>query len=72
MEGCDLGGANLTWACCFGAFFAGTYLNEYTIFHDANLQMAYFDVNEDYYDDVSYDAGEESGYEEEYDIGAEW
>ena len=71
----DLSGANLTNADlklvdlqsvdfintnCWGTFFVGANL-EGTDFDGADLQYAYFDENEDYYDDVSYDAGAVSG-----------
>ena len=42
------------------AFFVYATL-EGTIFDGASLGNAYFDENEDGYDDVSYDAGAESG-----------
>jgi len=56
----DLSNADLTDTWCLGVFFVGANL-EGTIFEDADLTYAYFDENLDYYDDVSYDAGAESG-----------
>ena len=55
----DLTDADLTDAYCYGAFFVGANL-EGTIFDGADLGYAYFDENEDDYDDVSYEAGAES------------
>ena len=60
LDGADLGGADLTNTSCWGAFFVGAILDG-TIFDGANLTYAYFDENEDEYDDVSYEAGAESG-----------
>ena len=65
MGWCDLFGANLSQtnlsgAYCYGAFFVYADL-EGTNFDGADLQYAYFDENEDEYDDVSYDAGATSG-----------
>ena len=59
FEGADLEGANLG-AYCYGAFFVKATL-EGTIFDGAYLTYTYFDENDDQYDDVSYDAGAESG-----------
>ena len=56
----DLTNANFTDAICYAAFFGGATL-EGTIFDGANLTYAYFDVNWDGYDDVSYDAGYDTG-----------
>ena len=52
--------ANLTDTNCWASFFVGTIL-ENTIFDGADLTYAIFDENEDTYDDVSYEAGSESG-----------
>jgi len=60
LSNTDLSNADLTDTWCLGAFFVGANL-EGTIFEDADLTYAYFDENLDYYDDVSYDAGAESG-----------
>ena len=65
MVGCDLvfanlSFANLTDAYCRGAFFVWANL-ENTNFDGASLTYAYFDENQDTYDDVSYDVGATSG-----------
>ena len=60
LAGANLSGANLSGAHCYGAFFVWATLDG-TVFDGANLTYAYFDENEDGYDDVSYDAGAESG-----------
>ena len=52
--------ANLEGAILQGAFFVNANL-EGTIFDGADLTYAYFDENDDEYDDVSYDAGAVSG-----------
>ena len=68
MEGCDLAGANLEGAEIFyntsfwGASFIGANL-EGTDFGSADLTYAYFDENLDLYDDVSYEAGYNTGAE---------
>ena len=75
MQGCDLEGADLQGAYlyeadfsdtnCWGAFFVYANLEDNfwgsPNFEGANLTYSYFDENEDEYDDVSYDAGAESG-----------
>ncbi len=60
LWGANLQGTDLSSAFCWGAFFVGVHL-EGTNFDGADLQYAYFDENEDYYDDVSYNAGAVSG-----------
>ena len=45
---------------CFGSYFVWANLDN-TIFESADLTYAYFDENEDEYDDASYDAGASSG-----------
>ena len=60
MVGCDLAGADLTDIYCWGSFFVGANLDN-TIFDGAALRYAFFDENEEEYDDVSYDARAESG-----------
>ena len=60
LIGTNLTGADFTSAYCHLTFFVAATL-ENTIFDDAGLLYAYFDENEDEYDDVSYDAGAESG-----------
>ena len=77
LQGVNFANANLQWAnfanaSCFGAFFAGANLDG-TIFDGAGLTYTFFDdtgdcsdgewswIACDGYDDVSYDAGAESG-----------
>ena len=62
LQGADLSYADLTDAWCWGAFFVAAWLGG-TIFDGADLTYAYFDENEDQYDDVSYDAGYIDGAE---------
>ena len=70
LERANLSQANLSGAYCYGAFFVYADL-EGTNFDGADLQYAYFDENEDRYDDVSYDAGEASvDTQSYYDAGA--
>jgi len=55
MEKCWLAGADLRFADLTGANI------EDTIFYGTILTYAYFDEDNDNYDDVSYEAGAESG-----------
>ena len=56
----NLTGADLHYAGCYRTFFVGATLDN-TVFGSAVLTYAYFDENEDFYDDLSYDAGATSG-----------
>ena len=63
MSGSHLVGADLEGVLCWGgAFFVWAALDG-TIFDGANLTYAYFDENEDEYDDVSYEVGNVDGAE---------
>jgi len=66
----NLSNANLSGAVCMGAFFVDATL-EGTIFDGASLGNAYFDENEDGYDDASYEVGYIAGHSDGVIVGME-
>ena len=63
MEGCNLSWANLSWAWLSGANLDGANLCNLAGSADGECEQpeGIIDENGDGYDDVSYDAGAESG-----------